>query len=341
MMNRQNLIQILLVVFGALLGVSCEMVEIYSLPQEDKEIVLRPYSSVHTKSGSLDKNFGVYALASSLAGETAWSETLNSGVVDYLNNVGFKPEGKGIHPYYWPLSGSLLFSGYAPHADASNGAIDKTKVIGPNTEQISGIYNPYMTIPFVQNTDLASMVDLLWFDVTDVSSGKSMERQVTSVPVVFKHAMSQVIFNFTDPEAHYKVTASLKNCINAGTFYSGTNPGWIPDTESFEDYTLLSETLLSSSPESVSLYLVPQNLDGEYTNMRLSLGVDVILELFITGYDGVGGQTIELPLKDYTTSEDIMDWYIGKKYTYNIIVTSQKIQIAAPVVEHRDDNIIM
>ena len=165
--------------------------------QANQEIVVSPFGTSLTKAGTelleTDKVFGIYAYNAACAGGVAWNTSAAWGsATEYLSNVAFayKDEGYwGGHetPYYWPFSGSLMFAGYCPHKDFSDETVTDVALV-PNKEG----NNPYLQIVFIQKTDPSQMVDLMWFDVADVNSGKTATKTDGPINLSFKHALSKV-----------------------------------------------------------------------------------------------------------------------------------------------------
>lgn len=309
----------LIVVTGV---VSCSKVE--RIPDSTKcEIVLSAFGSSMTRSEvmPIKNKFGVYALHSV------------SPSAPYLDNAAFAYDGAywaGYPaPYYWPLTGSLIFAGYCPHEDFADGTVTGVELVANQVDM-----TPYLHIHFTQNTTPSQMVDLLWFDVMDVADGKPVSKTDKSIPVEFRHALSLVSFEFVDAEEiYYLKSIKIKDCINSSEFYSGTTPGWLPDINAVADYVLLDVTGESEkplfdgwkTPESEKLYIIPQYLDGIFpsVNSTLDNGLDVVLEITLT--DGFGSETVEIPLKDYTER-----WEMGYHYHYAITVTADPIDFTAP-----------
>lgn len=297
-------------------------------------------------------SFGIFAYASEEAGETSWYEVWPA-VADaspYLSNVAFgniasswvgcdfdAGGSKTHHPYYYPLSGSLLFAGYSPHHTQSGGTI--TDVTYHNN--LSDVYNPYLQIKVSQSIDPSAMTDLMYFDFEDVNDGKTVAKSGDAVPVTFSHAMSMVVFNI---KHHYHdVSATLHECIFNATFFSGTNPGWLPDTGTgtVKDMTGLFDgvdhELEGYKQTSETLYLIPQYTNGHFDVMGTQIGGDIVLDVTVTDripktetpvetdYIETSGK-VEIKIEDYTPR-----WEMGKKYTYNITI-DKPIEFGEPVV---------
>ena len=306
------------------------------------EIVLSAFGLSKTKGEVMptENKFSVYAFYSDCSGQTKWDTPQAWDAIDpsapYLDNAAFAYDGAywaGYpDPYYWPLDGSLMFAGYCPHEDFANGAITDVELVANQVDR-----NPYMHIKFTQNTTPAQMVDLLWFDVKDVADGNSVSKTDRSIPIEFKHALSQVSFEFVDAaEIFYLKSLKIKDCINTSEFYSGVTPGWLPDIDAVADYVILDvadgavNPQLNgwTTPEGEMLHIIPQYLNGVFpsVNGTLDNGLDVVLEIALT--DGFGSEVMTLPLKDYTER-----WEIGYHYHYTITVTADPIDFTAPDFE--------
>ena len=84
--------------------------------------------------------------------------------------------------YYWPTKGSLVFAGYSP-ADATGTfsyTFDNTS--DPKTQT-------FTATGFVQQNDIASTKDLMWFDVTKTSYDENVSA-TQGIPAQFQHALS-------------------------------------------------------------------------------------------------------------------------------------------------------
>ena len=336
----------------AALASSCT--KIHTLPDNDpQEIAMR---LVETKASepapmAVDRSFGVFAYVTETAGSTPWYEAWPAvaSSVKYLDNVSFAniegswvgcdfdAGGKTHHPYYYPLSGSLLFAGYSPHKDQSGGTITSATF----HNNLSDVYNPYLQIKVSQSIVPSAMTDLMYFDLEDVNTGNTVAKSGNAVPVTFSHAMSMVVFNI---KHHYHdVSAHLHECIFNATFYSGTNPGWLPDTGTgtVKDMTGLfggdDQESEGYKQTSETLYLIPQYTNGHFDVMGSQIGGDIVLDVTVTDripktetpdetdYIETSGK-VEIKIKDYTPR-----WEMGKKYTYDIII-DKPIEFGEPVV---------
>lgn len=322
----------------ALMLSACSKVE--RIPERaEQEIVLHPFGSSMTKaedSGIQDVVLGVYSYHANCQDQTPWAEVW-AQASEYLHDVPFEYKdgywaGKG-QSYYWPLSGSLMFAGYAPHKDYSDNTISSVEFASHEYED-----NPYLVIDFTQKTDPKKMVDLLWFDVQDAAAGNAVSKSAEAVPLTLQHALAKVSFTFSDIKQHYLLkSVTLKGCINSSRFYSGKTAGWLPDVDHItevEEYKLLEVAegedahLLDGWGTETGVYVIPQYLDGIFPVLggTADKEVDVILEFELT--EGFAGQTIEIPLMDYT-----VHWDMGKHYVYAIKVNANPIEFGELSVE--------
>ncbi len=286
-----------------------------------------------------DEVFGVYSYYVDSPEGTEWTAAFPSAT-EYFSDASFAySDSDGVWggnptPYYWPLSGSLMFAGYCPHQSESD-AITAVSM-EPNETDV----NPYLVIDFTQKTTPGEMVDLLWFDVNGVASEKTVSKASGVIDIEFRHALSKVSFGFVDTYGHYKLkSVILKGVVNKGTFYSGLTAGWLPDLAQVAPYTLLSvEYDLKNKWTSPDLYIIPQYLDGIFPSLGTNLdsGVDVVLEFDVTDNKNYGSQTIEIPLKNITER-----WELGKSYTYEITVNSDPIEFDTPAFDIKVQTVTM
>lgn len=334
---------------AALLCVSCSKTTVITVPEE---IAFDAFGMPMTRAAyPEDEVFGVYACQAGCGGGTAWDASdawpqASPYFADAAfrniggNWVGYDIDQDKPDPYFWPLEGSLMFAGYSPHKDASEGTVTSV-AWNPNREDLSVGVNPYLQIGFTQKTEISQMVDLMWFDVKDVNGGSTMTKESGVVNIDFRHALSKVTLNFSSSQDIYKLTSvKLKDCINTATFYSGKTAGWLPDmdVEKLVDFTLLgSEVLLDGWKSPENLLIIPQYLDGIFPVIgtgSVDMGIDVVLAFTIN--DGYGSQEIEIPLKNYTER-----WVMGKHYVYNIAVNADPIDFGSPNISITTQTVTM
>lgn len=330
MRSGRHISAILLAAAALLLISSCVKIRTDRPAMSDTELILRTFSLPSTKAVTGLENFGLYAFYTSLPEETNFLNTRTSeDPVIYIENGyfapdplsgiygGFDPDLSTAKPYYYPLTGSLLFYGYSPYKEAEG------IITGDITYSASLSLSPYLIIPVTQKTDPSQMVDLLYFDILSLNGGKTIGKQADPIDAEFKHAMSKLSFKFKDTNSQYKVTATLRNCLNQATLYLSHDTGWEADYSTpakRADYTIANGLQLNSSlSEPTTLYIIPQ----------YAANADMTLSLEIT--DGFGTQVVEMKMADYVELYER-----GKHYIYNITIDSGRIEFAPPVIEDMD-----
>ncbi len=339
------------------LAMSCEKTDCQ--PTENQEISVKAFSDGLTKAGTpiFPATFGLYANYTTASDGTNCKTVWDTSMDKYLDNNCFanidgkttyanvNPQNITEHqPIYWPNTGSLMFTAYAPHI-SQNTCIKSIRYLryAKPTNQSRMEINVVLKeksagqkeTATIQLTDGSSPLDLLWVDTQHINGNRSIGRQAHPVPLKFRHAMSKVTVKITNPEAQYKATVKLLHCINAATFYSGVTPGWKPDFSDMENgmvnYVLFDDTTLDDSTQASSVCTIPAKLDAQYQEAPLNFSEPVVLRVRLSSKDGVGTETKDFVLSDYTTI-----WKPNKHYIYSLTIHSQKIEFGEPIIENRE-----
>ena len=212
-------------------------------------------------------------------------------------------------PEYWPLAGSLTFNAYSP-ASVSGLTIDA-----------SGVSATGYTV----RTTEQMTTDLCYGSATVADCSAHPD----AVPLVFSHALSQVVFRVKAAGYYSTATStvdlavtslSLGGICSVGDFSGGswTNQG----TES--SYTLSdTSTQLTydgeNNPETVdvcSFLFIPQ-----------TLGVDATLNVGFSISQTVSGTTYTLENSPVAVNlaGSVSEWQPGKKYIYTINVSMNNL----------------
>ena len=325
----------------------------------NREIAVKAFSSTQTKAGTstFPPTFGLYANYTTSPDGTDCKSVWETSTEKYLDNKCFatidggttfanvNPQNITEHqPIYWPGAGSLMFTAYAPYASQSPciKAVRYLRYAEPTNQSRMEIDIVLKEKPQGQKdaatiglTEDNNPLDLLWVDTRNINGNKSIGSQPNAVPLKFFHAMSKVTVKITNPEAQYKVTAKLLHCINAATFYSGNTPGWKPDFTNMDngtvDYILFDNLNLGTTEESSSVCVIPAQLNAQYQGAPLNFAQPITLRITLMNKDGIGKQTRDFNLSDYTKT-----WLPTKHYIYNLTINSQKIEFSEPIIENRD-----
>lgn len=172
---RGRFLLVLVVISGLFLG-ACAKTQVVG--DDRPEIVM---DRLQTKADyPADGVFGIYAYHIPVPSGSPRLDSWNSDdATAYLQNVAFMYNGieaagydtsSDTHrPYYWPLSGSLVFAGYSPHVDESSAV---TSVSFADNLTVGRPENPHIIIDFTQNAVPGEMVDLLYFTMMPKSVSK-------------------------------------------------------------------------------------------------------------------------------------------------------------------------
>lgn len=292
--------------------------------EQTGEIALAPVTRANMTKAAITgtafpttNDMGVYAFYN--AGKPAGTpdDEFLAGSAAYLNNVQFvnrtgKGKWGGTTSYYWPKTGSLVFAAYSPKA--ADLAYDAPKDEFSNKTD------------YVQSTDLAQTVDLLWSPLTTTSHDKSGG----AVAMTFYHAMSwvtiQAVAANTESQNRFKVkSVELNGIVNKGSFKTkDAGITWTPSTAltdvqklsvfSNTDYTAIEKmepaTVLENNPKGT--VVIPQSLGDAVT-------LKVVFTQKMPTHEWSADQTLTFKLNQCKVGgESLNSWVNGKHYIYTL-----------------------
>lgn len=293
--------------------------------EQPGEIALAPVTRANmTKAAITGTTFpttndmGVYAFynAGKLVGTP--KEEFLTGSAAYLNNVKFvnrtgTGNWGGETSYYWPKTGSLVFAAYSPSAANLAYSAGEDKFSKAN---------------YVQSTDLANTVDLLWSPMT----AKSHDKTTTAVPMVFYHAMSwvtvQAVAANSESEGKFKVkSVKLNGIVNKGSFETAVDDiDWTLSSAAVDVKTLTVfnndayKEIPKMTPAEVlenvakGTVVIPQSL-GDAVTLTV-----VFSQVMPTG-DWSADQNLTFTLNKCKVGEpavELKKWDNGKHYIYTL-----------------------
>ena len=326
---------------------SCTKNEISQSTRTNEIKFTTPVLARHTKSVEItDANypqsasFNVYAWYNSEAAfnSSTASPYMSKVTVSYdssINDPADNGSGAWIsNPvYYWPKQGVLTFDAYSPS--------DLTGTV--NATALDGISVENHTVA----TTLANQQDFLYANrALNKTSSKGTENDTyDGVDIAFNHALAVVKFQAKTADDYHLTTTikikdiKLKQIKNIGTFNqneSTSSPAW-SDWSGSETYVALENNNATTSTE----------VDTELS----SVGSSVIVlpqtfapstqELYIEYYIKTSAsneilQTKSLYLNTTEVTSAAYSWEMGKRYTYNIVFSLDKVYFA-PSVDNWDD----
>lgn len=243
--------------------------------------------------------------------------------------------------HYWPeLGNKLAFAAYSPAAASAHGTFAQTQT----GLTITG---------FSTQDNVANQYDLMY---TPRVVDKDKNSAATPVPMVFKHALTSVVFKATktDADATYVIKSLTVNGMVSTTGNFNQN---IP-TPAELDGTATWENLAAATDMTYSI-LTSKNIDVEQTGTDLTgagstagantalllipQGVDANTTVTITYTKTTGGNSLDatatIKLVDFLdgTSAPVTTWAMGHRYIYNIIFGANKPIYFAPSVSDWTD----
>ena len=242
--------------------------------------------------------------------------------------------------HYWPeLGNNLAFAAYSPAAASADGAFAQTQT----GLTITG---------FSTQDDVANQYDLMY---TPRVVDKDKDDAATPVPLVFKHALTSVVFKATktDADATYTIKSLSVNGLvsTTGDFdqniptpeaLDGTAT-WTPAAATAKDYSILTAKTIDVAQAGTAL-TGNGSADGASTALLLiPQGVDANTTVTITYTKKTGSNTLDatatIKLVDFVdgSSNHVTTWAMGNRYIYNIIFGANKPIYFAPSVADWND----
>ena len=275
-----------------------------------------------------DPTFGVFCYA--LVAGKNWTANSGDGQA-YMNKVEISYNSTDLiwepaSTYYWPLSGTLTFTGFSPYSENAKVAY------APATKA--------MTVTnYVAADATASQTDLMWAetqkDLTDnqvTYTSESATSTLTGVKMKFHHALSQVLFQVKKAAGLDDYTVTV-NSITFNAFSTGTltvtddTPVWGAATVD-DEYD--SEGADVVAPNNASAFadfgnanmMIPQAL------VAATQQFDITYSLTKSGVN-LGQKTVTVDLR----TTDVTAWEQNKKYTYKIVIDLKKIYFSPEIVD--------
>ncbi len=318
------------------------------------------------------EHFSVYAAHTTAAWATSAADASSVAPSVYMVNVdcaynnttnAWDPEtGTGGKAYYWPKNGYLTFQAYSPTAAST---------------YVNHSWATGLTFTNFVVADAGSQYDLLYSDrvydkqscgtINDGAGVKDDDNDsglyiYNGIDILFKHALSSIVFKVRQADAYTGTTIKVKqieilNAYNKGTFAqnlgdNATNayssaPAWTVDTAAGNEvatYTAFTgtytttTTLTAPGTTTNAMLLLPQPLSHDATNKTVQ--VKVTYSITSTGGDEIDQvSTVSIASVKDSADNSITAWEIGKRYTYNIVISLDKIYFDPAVVDYT--NVIM
>ena len=255
---------------------------------------------------------------------------------------------------YWPLSGSLVFMGYSPFTDDGSNAI--SAAISKTTEEQVN----YVTLTFSSFSSEAGSftTDLMWSDAVEKSTNDTgydhdgndgTDTQYDGVPVVFHHALSQIVvkaataidyaaqgYTFTITGlsiiADDVATLTVKDNLSDAPTVSWTEPATDKTATITPTGTALNTSMVAQGP---AILLIPQTLTAEQdilrvnykvvhngvtSNKRVDINLNGGSEVTLTSLAANTKYNLNLTfsLSEIKYSPDVADWTATSSSNYSV-----------------------
>ena len=349
-----------LYILAALAVVACSKTETNYDADQNGELVVVPVASNITKAAITD---GIYPEENHIslfafhapgftAGEVSAADYAKF-VETYLYDTEYFYTGTqqstriwaGLKSsYYWPITGSLVFAGYALQAPTTPPTTEGERVESPKigTSVKYTLATDKLEIEgYTQSLDPDSAFDFLYFGRTPNSYNN--RRTGDPIDLNFKHALSWITIEAVGGKGAlvkdhgWSVTGvKLVGLQNTGDFtYTGTatenKVTWeTPNTESTAEFVIFE----GSKPLSNKLTAIENVTNGTLVIPQPATTLCVTIS-YVSPADDVITEEIKIDLSDYTTG----GWEAGKKYTYQLSFDPTEITVA-PIVEKWPDPVV-
>lgn len=281
-----------------------------------------------------DPTFGVFCYA--LTSGKTWAANSADGQA-YMNKIEISYNGtdkiwEPASVYYWPLSGSLTFTGFSPFTEASKVAY------APATKALT-------VTDYVAAATTAAQTDLMWAntqkDLTEnqaVYTSESETSTLKGVNMVFHHALSQVKFfvKKADGLNDYTITVNsiTFNAMSTGTLtVTDDSPVWGAATvKAAYDSEGADVVAPNNSADFAQVgnanMMVPQTLTAANPLAADDQTFTITYSLEKSGVD-LGQKDVTVALK----TTDVTAWEQNKIYNYNIVIDLEKIYFSPSMVD--------
>lgn len=310
-------------------------------------------------------NFRVYSLF--LESDSATWESNNSDATLYAEvDCSYDATNtiwKGTPTAYWPLSGSLTFVGFSPNSIATSfekstdGAFQlKTSNAYEINDQIDVLYTRACDADNLTKDNYLNGNTITYPGTTTGSSTYLPEQgsgnNSTGVPIVFRHALSQVVVNVAadtklDNDIKFQLTdlsfvqpESAKLSVNQQT-EAFQKPVWSDFSSTSTTTTMVSAgeieinnfatpSSFSSATENKGILVFPM-LSTQEPKLSITYKQFQRRKAGADEWSNAGTKTIEIPI--LTTSTDLTELVAGKKYVLNLILDATRIKYAPMMID--------
>ena len=266
---------------------------------------------------------------------TAGADYFATAGEDVAYNVGVG-EWSTSTVHYWPeLGNKLAFAAYSPAAASAHGTFAQTQT----GLTITG---------FSTQANVANQYDLMYTPrVIDLDKNSA----ATPVPLVFKHALTSVVFKATktDATATYTIKSLTVNgkVSTTGDFNQNIpTPAALDGTATWENlatatdktYSILTSKAIDVAQAGTNLTGAGSTAGASTALLLIPQGVDANTTVTITYTKTTGSNSLDasatIKLVDFEdgSSNHVTTWVMANRYIYNITFGANKPIYFAPSV---------
>lgn len=358
----------------AIMAVGCQKTEIQNEVQTpigfSTEVGKQTRAIVQDGTYLTDQPFAVYAYGHQ--GNAAATTVMDNVEISYTAGSGegttavpAKWSATGTTKYYWPNDPNtyINFYAYSPATMTSNGNNDPAdhKVLhflvgtgnGVSHSETAGLtLTKYSHSNMYVDFMVAKPVLRAKYATTDPDNLTTNPEAAGTVPVVFEHKMSQILFKVTTAEDYPGVkftvnSITLNDIKNTADYTSYTNT-WTTG-ETIDDYPIFpAETSKGASSANLLENGVEKVIELTYANNKrgemLTTGVTMIpqtmqsdVQAFTIVYDvegtGVAKETVTKKVFLYKDGATLNSWGVNQKITYTVKIGLKEILFEPTVAD--------
>ena len=236
---------------------------------------------------------------------------------------------------YWPLSGSIVFMGYTPYANVNDKA-----AISVADNKVT------LTITDFQSSTGSYVDDLMWSDAVEKSKNDTNydadgtnATTYDGVPVVFHHALSQIVVNAKTAEDYatkgytLTITGITMTIDDKATLTVADNLTDEPTVTWTEPATDAEPIILTSGTTALTTSFVAQGNPILVIPQTLTAGHDVLHVTYKLAHNGVESSVTKNISLTAGASDPLTAFAANKKYNLNLLFTLDEIKYSPDVTD--------
>lgn len=284
-----------------------------------------------------DPAFGIWGLYqetnfSTNKSSSVWvgTDASTSAQISYTDNTWKNASSTD----YWPLTGTVVFMGYTPYANVNSKA-----AIAVADSKVT------LTVTDFESATGSYVDDLMWSDAVEKSANDTNydadgtnATTYDGVPVVFHHALSQIIVkaktdkDYASEDYTFTVTGITMTVDDKATLTVADDLSADPTVTWTEPADDTTPTILTSGSTALTTTFVQQGDAVLVIPQTLTAGEDYLTVTYKVEHNGVTSSktaTINLTAGSH---DALTAFVVNKKYNLNLIFSLDEIKYSPSVV---------